>query len=424
MNTRSRLNLTTTQRMALNTGLMTAIQTLRADALGLTRYLEEAAAANPALILQPALTQPYEWLPRWTQAFAAPAPQDVLSAASPSLIAHVMAFADSHVRGAREQDVALALAEALEPSGWLGRPLAAIAADARCSLADATRVLGILQTIEPRGLFARSLSECLLLQATEAGVADAPMRVILENLDLLAQADFARLARLARVSEAGIAARFRIIRSFDPKPGAGFTQGDAPVREPDLVARKLADGWQIALNRSALPGLTLADDRKLGQRAAARALIAVVKARNETLLRVGQAVLLQQYAALENGLAALRPMRMADIATTMGLHESTISRVVAGTAVDTPRGTWWLRDLFSGDLGEGVSAVALRVRLSALVAQEDRARPLSDDELALALSTGGVTVARRTIAKYRGLLRIPAAHQRRLRPARKGRSQG
>ncbi len=400
--------------MALNTGLVAAIQTLRADAMGLTRYLEEAATANPALVLQPAALQPHEWLPRWTIAFDGPAPQDVIAAASPSLMAHVMAFITTAVAAPRDRIIALRFAEALEPSGWISRPVAAIAAEATCSLPDALRVLGVLQRIEPRGLFARTLAECLMLQAAEAGVADTAMVVMLDHLDLLAQSDFARLARLAQVPEADILARLRVIRSFDPKPGAAFVQGAAPVREPDLVARKQAGGWQIGLNRSSLPSLGLADDRTLGKRAEARALMALVTARNETLLRVGQHILLQQWRALEGGLGDVVPLRMADVAQALDVHESTISRVVAGTAVDTPRGTWWLRDLFSRDMGDGVSAVALRNRLMALVAAEDAARPLSDDALAQALSTGGAGIARRTVAKYRMLLRIPPAHARRL----------
>lgn len=414
MSQRQRLNVTTTQRMALNTGLVAAIQTLRADALGLTRYLEEAAAANPALIVTTPPPVPHEWLPRWTQAFAGPAPQETMAAAAPSLIAHVMDHVAARITPARERAIAIRFVEALEPSGWLGRPVAAIAAEAGCSLAEALVVLDKLQQIEPRGLFARSLAECLALQAAEAGVADAVMTVILDNLQLLAQGDFGRLARLAGVGEAEIAARLRVIRSFDPKPGAAFVQGAAPVREPDLMARKQGDSWQVVLNHSALPGLSLAGDRKAGRRTEARALIALVQARNATLLRLGQEVLLRQWRALEQGIGAVVPMRMADVAEALGLHESTISRVVAGTAVDTPRGTWWLRHLFSRDMGEGVSAVALRQRLSGLIAAEDPGAPLSDAALAVALSVaGGPSVARRTVAKYRGLLRIPPAHARR-----------
>jgi RNA polymerase sigma-54 factor len=412
MSTRPGLNVTTTQRMALNTGLVTAIQTLRADALGLTRYLEEAAAANPALVLLTPLIQPYDWLPRWTQAFANPVAQDRVAAASPSLMAHVMAFIERSVQPSHRA-IAFSLADALEPSGWLGCPLSEIATEVGVSLDVAEQALLQLHQIEPRGLFARNLTECLQLQASEAGVLDAAMQAILQNLDLLAQADFARLARVAKVSEAEIAARLRVIRSFDPKPGASFAQAAAPVREPDLIALKRADGWQISLNQSSLPALALTDERKLGRRAEARALIALVNARNRTLLKVGQEILLRQWRTLEDGLGALVPMRMADVAQATGLHESTISRVVAGTSVDTPRGTWWLRDLFSRDIGDGISAVALRDRLQGLIAGESAARPMSDEALALALSEGGPTIARRTIAKYRRQLKILPAHARR-----------
>jgi RNA polymerase sigma-54 factor len=418
MSTRARLNVSTTQRMALNTGLVAAINTLRADALGLTRYLEEAAAANPALLLNPSPVS-YEWLPRWTHAFSAANQPDVLVSAGPSLLAHVSAFVAKTFPAGQDRAIAMALTEALEPSGWLGSSVAVIAQDLGCKLADAMRVLGVLQRIEPRGLFAQSLSECLRLQATEQGIADAIMLTMLDNLDLLAAADFARLARVARTSEAEVMARFRLIRGLDPKPGAGFTQAAATMREPDLMAFKKDDAWHITLNRSALPGLALAEDRKLGKRAEAKALIALVNARNATLLRVGQEIMLRQWHALERGLIALLPMRMAEIADATGLHESTISRVVAGAAIDTPQGTWWLRDLFSRDLGNGIAAAALRQRLSAIVSAEDAAKPLSDDAIAAALSDGGPAIARRTVAKYRGLLHIPPAHARKLKTTRK-----
>jgi RNA polymerase sigma-54 factor len=150
----------------------------------------------------------------------------------------------------------------------------------------------------------------------------------------------------------------------------------------------------------------------------------MIAARNDTLLAVAQAMLQWQLAALEQGLKAVLPMRMADIAAATDLHESTISRVVAGTAVDTPRGTWWLRHLFSRDAGDGVSAVALRERLIALTAAEDPAWPLSDAALARSLSDGGAQIARRTVAKYRSLLHIPPAHSRRITSRGKQSPQG
>jgi RNA polymerase sigma-54 factor len=423
MTTRPRLTITTTQRLALTTTLSASLNMLKADAAGLTRFLEEAAAENPSLIVTPAERPPADWLPRWTGAFAS-APAETATAATPGLLAHVMADCDQRIKTATERAIALHIIEALEPSGWLGRPLADIARDAGCSLAAAEKVLAVLQQGEPRGLFARSLAECLRLQAAEAGADDATMAVILDHLDLLASGDTAALARRARVPEAAILARLRIIRTFDPKPGVAFQQGAAPVREPDLVARKVDGIWQVTLNRSALPGVALSPDRHAPGRAAARALVAMITERNSTLLRVGQEVLWRQAAALHSGLGAITPMRMADVAAATGLAESTISRVVAGTAVDTPRGTWWLRHLFSRDMGHGISAVALRDRVSALIAAEDPARPLSDDALATALSDGHAQIARRTVAKYRGLLRIPPAHARRVTPRRKSVPKG
>jgi RNA polymerase sigma-54 factor len=420
MSARPHLNVTTTQRITLNLGLVAAINTLRADAAGLTRYLEEAAAANPALQLRHTEPLSGEWLPRWSAAFAQSQGADATAAAAPpSLIAHVMAYASARIASRNDRAIALVFAEALEPTGWLGRPLAAIATEARCSVTQARAVLALLQQIEPRGLFAQSLAECLALQAQEIGAMDATMTVILDHLDLLAQGALARLAHLAKVPEAEIARRLRLIRGLDPKPGAAFHQGAAPLREPDLIATKGGDGWQIALNHSALPSLSLAPGAAGKSRSAARGIIALVTARNDSLLRMAGAVLQYQKDALDHGLGALKPLRMADLAAQLGLHESTVSRLVAGTAVDTPRGTWWLRHLFSRDMGDGISAVALRERMAGLIADEDPAHPLSDEVLAAALSDRGMVVARRTVAKYRQVLRIPAAHARRATRRRK-----
>jgi RNA polymerase sigma-54 factor len=224
------------------------------------------------------------------------------------------------------------------------------------------------------------------------------------------------LARSIGVSEADVTARLRVIRSFDPKPGAQFSALAAPIREPDLVVQKGPDGWTVALNRSALPDLRLADLAKgsPGQRSEARNLIKMVEGRNASLLKVGAAILKHQASALDRGPQMLAAMTMADIATEVELAQSTVSRIVAGTAVDTPHGTWWLRALFSQAKSEGGhSSAALRERLSRLVASEDGARPLSDAALAAVLSSPGFDVARRTVAKYRSMLGIPPAHRRR-----------
>ena len=294
----------------------------------------------------------------------------------------------------------------------MGRTVAAIAGEVGVSPAEVDAVLTRLQEIEPVGLFARDLADCLRLQAQEEGSHDAVMAVVLAHLDLLAAGDLARLARLAGVDEAAIAQRFRLIRAMNPKPGTEFDSlAVAHPREPDLAARVMGAGWEVTLNRSSLPGLTVAPGEAAAM-AAAKAVQRLVEARNATLLRVGREILQRQVRALATGAAALVPMTMAEVGAALDLHESTVSRVVAGASVDTPHGTWWLRLMFSGGVGE-VAASAVRARLAGIVAAEDKGAPLSDDALAAALGAGGAPIARRTVAKYRAMLRIPPAHRRR-----------
>lgn len=414
MKSRSRISVHQTQRLALTTGLATSIRILRADAAGLSRYLEEAAAENPQILL--ARPQVQDWIPRWKSAFAGDAERPEQEAAGPSLVAHVLGLVEALRLTAADTRIAMALAEALEPSGWIGRSLASIAGQLGVAIPAVEAVLARLQALaEPTGLFARNLAECLRLQAQEAGEFDPPMMALLDRLDLLAKGEIDRIAREAGMELADLRQAFGRLRSYDPKPGAGFEAFAAPIREPDLIAEKGASGWIVSLNRSALPSVSVAEGRAKG-RAEARALIRMIEGRNATLLSVGQDILTRQTAALEQGLGALVPMTMAEIAQALGLHESTISRVVAGTAVDTPRGTWWLRTLFTKAPREGGPAAgALRDRLARLVANEDPDHPLSDEALAAALADGGAPIARRTVAKYRTMLNLPPAHRRRRR---------
>jgi RNA polymerase sigma-54 factor len=440
MRERPSIRLTQTQRLALNASLQASIQVLRADAAGLTRYLEEQAAENPHLKLGPA-PEPQEWLPRWTGVFAPQALGGLeLSNPAPSLTAHVLAQVEALGLSGHELRIAVALVEALEPSGWLGESLADLARGLRVALREVEAMLVRLQGLEPAGLFARNLAECLRLQAQEAGVLTPVMAQVLENLALLASSDLARLARLVQVDEAEVRACLREIRGMNPKPGAEFLV-DSPAfqRAPDLLVRAEGEGWSIALNRSSLPTLRIEAEAEVGAEAAAgalaqaRAVERAVEARNSTLLMVGREVVQRQQEALRQGQVALAPMTMADLAEALGCHESTISRVVAGTSLDTPHGTWWLREMFSPALGgKGaplVAGAALRARLGRLIGEEARDRPLSDEALALALArVTGVSLARRTIAKYRETLGIPPAHRRKARMVpplgTKGRSKG
>ncbi|SNX71752.1 RNA polymerase RpoN-/SigL-like sigma 54 subunit [Cereibacter ovatus] len=429
MKSRQRISIAQTQRLQLNLGLSASIRLLSADAAGLSRYLEEQAAENPHLLLE--RVPPQDWLPRWSSLIPRLAageanPVDVEGAAGPSLMAHVMGQIDRLFPDNPQRRIAIALAEALEPSGWLGGDLRKVASQTGRPPAEVEAVLLGLQRIEPAGIFARNLSECLRLQAAEADVLDPTLATMLDHLDLVAQGAFGRLARMCGVEEPEITARLRLIRGFDPKPGAQFDPGAAPVREPDLIATKGASGWEVALNRSALPSVQVRRPDTRPATPAARAVWAqaqavgrMVETRNATLLRVAREILSRQEAALDQGPSALLPLTMAEIADALDLHESTVSRVVAGASVDTPLGTWWLRRLFSGRLGEGgPSAAAIRAAIARLVAAEPPSAPLSDGALTEALAAEGFVVARRTVAKYREMLNIPPGHRRRRRPSR------
>jgi RNA polymerase sigma-54 factor len=446
MSQRQRILIAQQQRLALNTSLQASIRLLRGDAAGLTRYLEEQAAENPHLrLIAPEMPGLGDWLPRWSGLLAfgnrgAAGTADDPAAAAPSLVAHVLAGVQAMGLRREAQRIALALIEALEPSGWLGQSPQAIAQTLDVPLEEVESVRQRLQTLDPPGLFARDLAECLRMQARDAGVLDAAMEQILAHLPLLAAGDTARLARLGGCDEQGVVARFRLIRAMNPKPGNDFANGGqtAALREPDLLARPLKDGrWQVSLNRSALPDVEVVSDktRPVDRAAlgAAKALRHMLRARNATLLTVGREIAARQVAALLQGPGALLPMTMAELAAALDLHESTISRVVAGASMDGPHGVWWLREMFSGARGPGrdeagqpmMAAAALRHKLGQIIATEPGEHPFSDEGLATRLAQEtGVRLARRTIAKYREMQGIPAAHRRKRSPARPRSTRG
>lgn len=190
MATGTRIGVTATQKLRLTASLQASLRVLRADALGLARYLEEQAAEIPALIVGPAPVVLGEWLPRWSGALAqAGGGEAQVAAYEPSLIAHVLGSIDALVPP-EGRHIALALAEALEPTGWVGRDPGLIATDLGVTETQVLAVLGLMQAIEPAGLFARDLAECLRLQAVDADCLDAVMRIMLARLDLVASGDW------------------------------------------------------------------------------------------------------------------------------------------------------------------------------------------------------------------------------------------
>ncbi|MDP6219247.1 MAG: RNA polymerase factor sigma-54 [Alphaproteobacteria bacterium] len=355
-----------------------------------------------------------------------------------SLVEFVLRQIDMTIFDPADRVIAYALAEALEPTGWLGRPLSDIAAVCGCLEAEVEAVLNTVQRLEPEGVFARDLAECLRIQARERGLLNDVMIVVLDHLDMLANGDLQQLARRAGAATEDIAAALKLIREMNPKPGEAYEAAPLRVHAPDVIVTSGPDGWVVDLNRSTLPSLTInetyaaavTNGRKnkaedaASQFAAdslgsARWLRRALDQRNSTTLKIAGEIIRQQADFLTDGLSALKPLALKDVAEAVGMHESTVSRVTSGLLLATPKGCFPLKSLFSVSLatdeGDSKAAAAVRNMIEAIIAGEPAGKPYSDDAIAGMVSEKGVKLARRTVAKYRDMLKIPSSSERRRR---------
>ena len=353
-----------------------------------------------------------------------------------SLYAHCQNYINNLNFSQHENILAMRLLEDLEPTGWISEDLRLIANELGCDLEELEPVLLKLQEIEPAGLFARNLRECLVLQAKDSNQYCANLAVILENLHLMATGKFDLLKRRSGCSDDEIACVFRKIKSFDPKPGLKFETLGAPIREPDLQVNETENGWEIDLNNSTMPSVIVnkeyAQDirNKVSTKeqrefirdkvSEAKWLAKAIEKRNETMLKVGSEIIKRQTEFLEKGAQFIQPMVLKDIADAVGMHESTISRVTTGSLIQTPRGTMELKAFFSvgiqqsGD-ADSASATSIKFKIKKLVDQEDPNAPVSDDLIVSTLAKAGISVARRTVAKYRKIENIPSSFARKRR---------
>ena len=355
-----------------------------------------------------------------------------------SLVECVLRQIDLSIFDPRQRVIAYALAEALEPSGWLGRSVAEVAAGCGAGEEETEEVLAIVQKLEPEGVFARDLAECLRIQARERDEFDEVMAVVLDNLPMLANGDIAALARRAGSDAEDVARCLRLIREMNPKPGEAYESAPLRVHAPDVIVSRGKDGWVVDLNRSTLPSLVINEDYAAQISAAGRGKAAeasnqfvtdavgsarwlrrALDQRNNTTLKIAGEIVRQQSAFLTEGLSALKPLALKDVAEAVGMHESTVSRVTSGLLMATPKGCYPLKSLFSVSLatdeGDAKAAAAVRNMIEAIIAGEPAGKPLSDDAIALMVSEKGVKLARRTVAKYRDMLKIPSSSERRRR---------
>ena len=356
-----------------------------------------------------------------------------------TLTEFVVGQIDLSIFDLRQRFIAYEFADSLEPSGWLGQAVEDIAEKCGCSCEEAEAVLEILQRLEPEGVFARNLAECLRIQAYESGVLSAEMDVVLANLELLGRGELEALARKAKCDITKITACLKQIRDFNPKPGESFESAPLRVDAPDVIVSRNAECWVVDLNRSTLPSLVINEDYASEVNAAnrrasseeektyasealgsARWLRRALEQRNSTTLKISGEIVAQQSEFLMYGLSALKPLSLKNVAEAVGMHESTVSRVTSGLMIATPKGSFPMKSLFSvsiaaSDDSNSKAAGAVREMIKTIVEAEPAGKPLSDDAIAAMVSEKGVKLARRTVAKYRDMLRIPPSSERRRR---------
>ncbi len=337
----------------------------------------------------------------------------------------------------RDQAIACVLIDAIDDNGYLGETVAtvqrALLPEWSVSAEEIEVVLALLQHCHPTGIGARSLSECLCLQLREhAGdPAEALARILVErHLEDLARLQGAKLAARLLVSETELLAAMALIRRLNPRPGERTGSNDDDYIVPDLISRKTNGRWRLQLAAHARSNVSIS--RQYEQMAAqvkgeagqylrgrlqeARWLLKSLAQRGDTLLRVGEAILREQGAFLDYGPVALRPLTLRQLAAELGLHESTVSRATTRKYIATPRGVFELKFFFSSGVatseGGEASAVAIKSMIRKLIDVEDGKRPLSDQALATQLNRDGIAIARRTVAKYREAMNIPASSDR------------
>lgn len=331
-----------------------------------------------------------------------------------------------------EMGIAEAIVDGLDDDGYLTEPLDDIAAATGAKPDVAEQVLHRIQAMDPPGVGARDLSECLLAQlrlAPPSDIRDTAMKLVAVHLEALARPQHAALAKTLARSEADVDAAIALVRTLNPRPGSAV-EGEGPEYViPDVILVRRDNRWAVELNGAVTPRLSVnqqylrmmraAPERSPGMQALlqeARWLIRSLGVRNDTLSRVSQAIVDYQQAYFDHGDEAMRPLILREIADQVELHESTVSRVTANKYLHTPRGTLPLKFFFSQQLasgdGDSTSAVAVRAMIRKLIEKENPAKPMSDKRIADTLSNQGIQVARRTVTKYREAMRIPASYDR------------
>lgn len=452
------LNLKFSQNLALTPQLQQSIKLLQLSALELEQELTQAAQTNPLIDYEPptegAATEPIIQLSHRasnnTQSNSEWDEDDDRFArlvSTESFLDHLIQQIRVMRLSAVEKGLVGLLAGNLDERGFLSIELDELIEEINgiIDLEDGSakeqlnRALTRLQHLDPPGVGARDLAECLRLQLEQMPEIFKleitwihAHKICTDHIELLANRDWGKLKKLLRATESEIEAAVALIKNLQHNPAAPFEQKTEAALIPDVIVKKGKSGWQVISNPDAQPKISVHEEyakvikgnknredmgslsQKLQE---ARWLVKNVLQRSETILKVAKAIVDRQQNFFNHGEIAMKPLVLREIADTLGLHESTISRVTTQKYMATHLGTYEFKYFFgsqvSTDVGGSVSSTAIRAIIKQLVDEEDAKSPLSDTQIVNLLAAKGFVIARRTIAKYRDSLRIPAVHLRR-----------
>lgn len=439
------LGMNLSQHLAMTMQLQQAIEILQLSAQDLCATIEKEYLENPVLemdypsgrrelyesdgpahagvraladYLDGGSKQPAYFTDEDERQFDAPAP---LHATLEEELLEQVNFTFKGEHGAeKERAVATFLVGSLDSRGYLTLPVAEAARAMACSEAEVLRVLSIIQGFEPAGVGARDLAECLRLQAQRSGIYEGLVAAIIDrHLDAVAAHRLKEIAAAEHVQPADVQMAVDIVRRLNPKPGAAYGAADSTYITPDVIIRKGEKGYEIEVEEAGVPKLHISAlyrqsdtfDKKTQKYIASRLraaawLINSIEQRRTTIRRVVEEIVRRQPAYFEKGPASLEPMTMKDVADTIGVHESTVSRAVANKYAELPTGVVALRSLFTSrsartETGEDVAAAQAKSVIESFIKGEDPKKPLSDQKLCTLLKERGIALSRRTVMKYR-----------------------
>ena len=339
--------------------------------------------------------------------------------------------------------VAQHIVDQIDECGYLQADLLELAQRLNVGLVDVERILAVVQTLDPVGVGARDLAECLALQAKDADRYDPAMERLIDNLDLLAKGALPQLKRICGVDDEDLMDMISELRNYDPKPGCKIGGGAVQSVVPDVFIAERAGRWIIEVNSATLPKVLVNrsyySELKDGAQdkaskdwlneclADANWLVKALDQRQRTIVKVATEIVKQQEEFFRKGVAHLRPLTLKNVAEKIEMHESTVSRVTSNKYLSCARGTFELKYFFTSGIqsstgGEAASAEAVKSHIKTLIDEEDPKKVLSDDKLVALLNAKGFDIARRTVAKYREALGLGSSVQRRRQKALEGKA--